>query len=78
MKLQVKFDFIHNMEKQMEDATKEELRELREYREYRENKEEFLEELVESFKQALKIELNYDDYCWIENLDVKVVEKWII
>lgn len=72
MKLQVKFDFIHNMEKQMEDATKEE---LREYKEYRENKEEFLKELVESFKQALKIELNYDDYCWIENLDVKVVEE---
>lgn len=75
MKLQVKFDFIHNMEKQMGDATEEELRELREYREYRENKEEFIEELVESFKQALKIELNFDDYCWIENLEVKVVEK---
>ena len=70
MRLQVKFDFIQNLEKQIEDATEEELRE------YRKNKEEFFEKSVESFKQALKDELNYDDYCWIENLDVKVVEKW--
>ncbi len=70
MKLQVKFDFIQNLKKQMEDATEEELRE------YRENKEEFFEKSVESFKQALKDELNYDDYCWIENLEVKEVEEW--
>lgn len=69
MKLQVKFDLIHNMEKQMEEATEEELRE------YRENKEEFIAQGIEQLNQTLKDELEYDDYCWIENLDVKVVEK---
>lgn len=69
MKLQVKFDMIQNLDKQMEDATEEELGA------YRENKEEFFDRLVDIFKQALQDELNCDDYCWVENLDVKVVEE---
>lgn len=69
MKLQVKFDFIHNLDKQMEEASEEELRE------YKENRELFMTKGIADFKGFLKQELNYDDYCWIENLDVKVVEK---
>ena len=69
MKLQVKFDFIHNMEKQMEGAVEEELKL------YKENPEEFFKKSIERLKQAFKDELNNDDYCWIENLEVKVVEK---
>lgn len=65
MKLKVKFDFIHNMEKQMEKASEEEIRE------YRENKEEFMKRRIEDFKEYLKNELNYDDCCWIENLEVE-------
>lgn len=70
MKLQVKFDLIHNMEKQMEEMPEEAIRE------YKENTEEFIKQGIEEFKEDLKSELNNDDYCWIENLDVKVVEKW--
>lgn len=69
MKLQVKFDMIQNLDKQMEGATEEELRA------YRENKEEFFDRSVDIFKQVLQDELNCDDYCWVENLDVKVVEE---
>ncbi len=65
MKLKVKFDFIQNIEKQMEEASEEELRE------YKENKDEFIKRGIEDFKENLKNELNYDDYCWIENLEVK-------
>ena len=65
MKLKVKFDFIQNIEKQMEEASEEELRE------YKENKDEFIKRWIEDFKENLKNELNYDDYCWIENLEVK-------
>ncbi|WP_277220692.1 hypothetical protein [Peptoniphilus vaginalis] len=69
MKLQVKFDFIHNMEKQMEEMPEEAIRE------YKENPDEFIKQGIEEFKEDLKSELNNDDYCWIENLDVKVVEE---
>lgn len=69
MKLQVKFDFIHNMEKQMENAVEEELKL------YKENPEEFFKKSIERLKKEFKDELNNDDYCWIENLEVKVVEK---
>ncbi|WP_148466183.1 hypothetical protein [Peptoniphilus harei] len=65
MKLKVKFDFVHNLNKQMEEASEEELRE------YKENKEEFIKRGIEDFKENLKNELNYDDYCWIENLEVE-------
>ena len=70
MKLQVKFDFIQNLEKQLEEATEEDRRL------YKENTEEFFKRGVENLKETLKNELNGDDYYWIENLDVKVVEKW--
>lgn len=65
MKLKVKFDFVHDLDKQMEEASEEELRE------YKENKEEFMKRGIEDFKENLKNELNYDDYCWIENLEVE-------
>ena len=70
MKLQVKFDFIHSMEKQMEEAPEEIIRE------YKENPDEFIKQGIEDIKKDLKNELNCEDYCWIENLDVKVVEEW--
>lgn len=69
MKLQVKFDFIHNMGKQTEEMPEEAIRE------YKENPDEFIKQGIEDFKEDLKNDLNYDDYCWIENLDVKVVEE---
>lgn len=69
MKLQVKFDYIHNIEKQMEEMPEETIRE------YKENTDEFVKQGIEEFKEDLKSELNNDDYCWIENLDVKVVEE---
>ena len=47
MKLKVKFDFIQNIEKQMEEASEEEIRE------YRENKEEFMKRRIEDFKEYL-------------------------
>lgn len=65
MKLKVKFDFIQNIEKQMEKASEEEIRE------YRKNKEEFIAQGIEKLNQTLKDELNYDEYCWIENLEVE-------
>ena len=66
MKLKVKFDFIQNLDKQMEKAPEEELRLFEQY------KDIFLMECIENFKENLKQELNYDDYCWIENLEVKI------
>lgn len=69
MKLQVKFDFVHNLEKQMELASEKELRE------YRENPEAFIKKAVEKIKKELKNEIDRGDYAWIENLDVKVVEE---
>lgn len=72
MKLQVKFDFVHNLEKQMELASEKELRE------YRENPEAFIKKAVEKIKKELKNEIDRGDYAWIENLDVKVVEEWNI
>lgn len=69
MKLQVKFDFIQNLEKQKEEASEEELRL------YKECPDEFIKIGIEKIKIKLKNNLNSDDYCWIENLDVKVVEK---
>lgn len=65
MKLKVKFDFIHNLDKQMEEMPEETIRL------YKENKEEFFKQGIENFKENLKQELNYDDYCWIENLEVE-------
>lgn len=65
MKLKVKFDFVHDLDKQMEEASEEELRE------YKENKDDFIKRGIEDFKENLKNELNYDDYCWIENLEVE-------
>lgn len=66
MKLKVKFDFIQNLDKQMEKAPEEKLRLFEQY------KDIFLMERIENFKENLKQELNYDDYCWIENLEVKI------
>lgn len=65
MKLKVKFDFVQNIEKQMEEMPEEVIRE------YKENKDEFMKRGIEDFKENLKNELNYDDYCWIENLEVE-------
>lgn len=65
MKLKVKFDVIQNIERQIKLASEEELRA------YRENKEEYNKKFIERFKEALKNKINYDDYCWIENLEVK-------
>ena len=65
MKLKVKFDYIQNMEKQMEGMPEEAIRE------YRETKEEFMKRAIEEFKENLKNELDYDEYCWIENLEVE-------
>ena len=65
MKLKVKFDFIHNLDKQMEEMPEETIRL------YKENKEEFFKQGIENFKENLKQELNYDDYHWIENLEVE-------
>lgn len=65
MKLKVKFDFVHDLNKQIELASEEELRA------YRENKEEYDKKFIERFKENLKNELNYDDYHWIENLEVE-------
>lgn len=65
MKLKVKFDVIQNIEKQIELASEEELRA------YKENPEEFNRKFIERFKEALKDTINYDDYCWIENLEVE-------
>lgn len=65
MKFKVRFDVIQNIEKQIELASEEELRA------YRENKEEYDKKFIERFKEALKNELNYDDYYWIENLEVE-------
>ena len=45
------------------------------------DREEKIMALIRYFEKTikdLKNELNCDDYCWIENLDVKVVEKWKI
>lgn len=65
MKLKVKFDFVHDLDKQMEEYSEEELRE------YKENKDEFIKQGIERFKEDLKNELDYDEYCWIENLEVE-------
>lgn len=65
MKLKVKFDFVHDLNKQMEEMPEEAIRE------YKENKDEFMKRGIEDFKENLKNELNYDDYCWIENLEVE-------
>lgn len=65
MKLKVKFDFVHDLDKQMEEYSEEELRE------YKENKDEFIKQGIEKFKEDLKNELDYDEYCWIENLEVE-------
>lgn len=65
MKLKVKFDFVHDLDKQMEEYSEEELRE------YKENKDEFIKQGIEQFKEDLKNELDYDEYCWIENLEVE-------
>lgn len=65
MKLKVKFDFVQNIEKQMEEMPEEAIRE------YKENKDEFMKRGIDDFKENLKNELNYDDYCWIENLEVE-------
>lgn len=69
MKLQVKFDYIQNIEKQMEEMPEEIVRE------YKENPDEYIKQEIEHFKKDLKNYLNYYYYCWIENLDVKVVEE---
>lgn len=68
--MQIKFDFIQNLEKQKEEAPEEELRL------YKENPDKFIKLGVEKIKTKLKNDFNYDDYCWTENLDVKVVEEW--
>lgn len=65
MKLKVKFDFVHDLNKQMEEMPEEAIRE------YKENTEQFIAEGIEKFKEDLKNELDYDDYCWIENLEVE-------
>lgn len=66
MKLKVKFDFIQNLEKQRKEATKKEI-EL-----FEKDKVVFLTQRIERFKENLKQELNDGDYCWIENLEVKI------
>ena len=48
MKLKVKFDFIQNLDKQMEKAPEEELRLFEQY------KDIFLMERIENFKENLK------------------------
>lgn len=69
MKLQVKFNYIQNLEKQMEEMPEEIIRK------YKENPDEYIKQGIEDIKKDLKNELNYEDYCWIENLDVKMVEE---
>ncbi len=65
MKLKVKFDFVQNIEKQMEEMPEEIIRE------YKENPDEFIKQGIEDIKKDLKNGLNCDDYCWIENLEVE-------
>lgn len=65
MKLKVKFDFIHNLDKQMEEMPEGAIRL------YKENPDEFFKQGIEDFKENLKNELDCDDYCWIENLEVE-------
>lgn len=69
MKLQVKFDFMCDLEKIIEEAPEEAVKE------YEDDKEAFYKGAVKNLKTSLKSMINNSDYFWVENLDVKVVEK---
>lgn len=68
MKLQVKFDFIHDLEKALEEAPEEAVKA------YEEDKETFYKNAVINLKNSLENMLNIE-YFKTENMEVKVVEK---
>lgn len=65
MRFTVKFDLVQNIEEQIKFATDEELKQ------YEENKEKLIKEFIEKFKAELKEKLDFKDYRWIENIEVK-------
>lgn len=67
MKFKITFDLVQNIEKQMKFATKKELKK------YEKNEEEFIKNYIENLKATIKNELNYKDYCWIENIEVEKI-----
>lgn len=71
MRLKIEFDLVENIEKQREDwEVKPEIVEKIEN-----NKEEFYKKHIEDIKHVIESEFTFDEYEWIENLKVEVVEE---
>lgn len=71
MRLKIEFDLVENIEKQKEDwGVKPEIVE-----ELENNKEEFFKKHIEDVKEAIKREFTFDEYEWVENLKVEMVEE---
>lgn len=71
MRLKIEFDLVENVEKQEKDfGIKPEL-----ISKYKSDKEKFYKKHMEDIKEAIKKEFTFDEYAWVENLKVKVVEE---
>lgn len=72
MRLKIEFDLVENIEKQKEDwGVKPEI-----IAKFKDNKEEFHKKHIEDIKNVIKNEFTFDEYEWVENLKVEMVEKW--
>lgn len=71
MRLKIEFDLVEDVEKQRKDwGVKPEIVEKIEN-----NKEEFYKKHIEDIKHVIEREFTFDEYEWVENLKVEMVEE---
>lgn len=71
MRLKIEFDLVEDVEKQEKDCgIKPEF-----MSKYKSDKERFYKKHMEDIKEAIKKEFTFDEYEWVENLKIRVVEE---
>ena len=71
MRLKIEFDLVEDVEKQEKDwGIKPEF-----ISKYKNDKEKFYKKHMEDIKDAIKKEFTLDEYEWVENLKIRVVEE---
>lgn len=71
MKFKISFELVEDTDKQERDfgVSKEQLKRLHEKR------EQFIQKHIEYLKQSIKENYTFEDYEWVENLEIEEVEE---
>lgn len=71
MRLKIEFDLVEDAKKQKEDFNVN----TKILEKFKSNKKNFVKKYIEDMKNSIKSEFTFEDYRWVENLKVEIVEE---